>query len=103
MGTWIEIKVAVQDGVKEAGRSLRGNVDRNISIVTELSVVSCRSLRGNVDRNLIDTNIGKESWSRSLRGNVDRNRLSVKKRIKCRVVPYVGTWIEMLSHLQVPE
>ena len=34
--------------------------------------------------------------SRSLRGNVDRNELENVKRIKAvKVVPYVGTWIEI--------
>ena len=37
-----------------------------------------------------------ESTCRSLRGNVDRNFVALKALLKLVVVPYVGTWIEML-------
>ena len=56
-----------------------------------------RSLRGNVDRNLMASGIVQGGTCRSLRGNVDRNGLHLTslKRL-ARVVPYVGTWIEIL-------
>ena len=78
------------------GRSLRGNVDRNltldISVLDDDAVVpyvgtwieikrdfivelgfSGRSLRGNVDRNSLAGAISQPNAGRSLRGNVDRN------------------------------
>ena len=45
------------------------------------------------------------SWidaCRSLRGNVDRNRLFVRSKAFIYVVPYVGTWIEMMSPAHTP-
>ena len=35
--------------------------------------------------------------SRSLRGNVDRNVMELQHGLRGRVVPYVGTWIEILT------
>ena len=78
------------------GRSLRGNVDRNIflfDIITSKgcvvpyvgtwiemtlrqkhwSILNSRSLRGNVDRNTYKSNVATTLIRRSLRGNVDRN------------------------------
>ena len=55
-------------------RSLRGNVDRNVMDTQKTDAVECRSLRGNVDRNI--DHIGLISSPE-------------------RVVPYVGTWIEI--------
>ena len=81
----------------EAGRSLRGNVDRNVNIRNRVICSFGRSLRGNVDRNTNTRGAIKFlTSSRSLRGNVDRNNNSVnpKKKTK-KVVPYVGTWIEI--------
>ena len=34
--------------------------------------------------------------SRSLRGNVDRNSRNRRMAVRRRVVPYVGTWIEIV-------
>ena len=40
--------------------------------------------------------------SRSLRGNVDRNTSTAAKAVAGKdVVPYVGTWIEMLAHCEL--
>ena len=63
---------------RKEGRSLRGNVDRNLSFLAMLLLTQRRSLRGNVDRN-IDRVIGQyeSSNGRSLRGNVDRNGFSL--------------------------
>ena len=65
-----------------------------------MDVAGCRSLRGNVDRNLYQDHAPAPWCSRSLRGNVDRNLPMIpNKTIRNKVVPYVGTWIEMLLHL----
>ena len=75
MGTWIEIHRASQTGRLRDRRSLRGNVDRNTWTLTACIF-----------------------WARrSLRGNVDRNTSIVRLRSARRVVPYVGTWIEILD------
>ena len=39
--------------------------------------------------------------SRSLRGNVDRNSRNRRMAVRRRVVPYVGTWIEMLMSVSL--
>ena len=76
MGTWIEIsKKSIKTDLAYQGRSLRGNVDRNLIVQSGLLTLSCRSLRGNVDRNIH----AQQVWLNTL------------------VVPYVGTWIEILS------
>ena len=50
-----------------------------------------RSLRGNVDRNLVRSASLYPFPSRSLRGNVDRNDLDVETDMYVEiVVPYVG-------------
>ena len=54
-----------------------------------------RSLRGNVDRNASVMLPVKLSYGRSLRGNVDRNSDLEIKEDESYVVPYVGTWIEI--------
>ena len=73
MGTWIEIHLGRSPYELPGSRSLRGNVDRN-SVMRKLGlIIACRSLRGNVDRNLSNQ----------------------KKHTDTRVVPYVGTWIEI--------
>ena len=77
MGTWIEMDMYYFFVPNRLGRSLRGNVDRNIrSFGTQEFADKSRSLRGNVDRN----NLPVTMWlggrlCRSLRGNVDRNCL----------------------------
>ena len=78
MGTWIEISVRLTVAEPSAGRSLRGNVDRNVVTSAGTGIGSCRSLRGNVDRNV--------SWM-------------IDKPSAEQVVPYVGTWIEMDSDI----
>ena len=83
------------DDVAE-GRSLRGNVDRNWLQHIHTIDFRCRSLRGNVDRNRTSISRANEIPSRSLRGNVDRNTEDgATVRSVSKVVPYVGTWIEM--------
>ena len=77
MGTWIEISPAVPAPYHTLCRSLRGNVDRNITMFPIIFVSVSRSLRGNVDRNLKKLMLLFSGSSRSLRGNVDRN---VRKR-----------------------
>ena len=74
VGTWIEILSHCTEVGARRGRSLRGNVDRNC----------------NLNRQYRSMGLG-----RSLRGNVDRNRHCVIIVIDDRVVPYVGTWIEI--------
>ena len=56
-----------------------------------------RSLRGNVDRNMESVmRVKGEIDGRSLRGNVDRNTLGNNQQSSAYgVVPYVGTWIEI--------
>ena len=55
-----------------------------------------RSLRGNVDRNVIAQILLDEPIRRSLRGNVDRNFERAIHVLHVEyVVPYVGTWIEI--------
>ena len=79
VGTWIEIqdtKAALQTG---QGRSLRGNVDRNIVCMDNTETEERRSLRGNVDRN----------------GHYETVQFETS------VVPYVGTWIEILKDQQI--
>ena len=73
VGTWIEIGLKGEQGPQGPGRSLRGNVDRNI--VGELNEAL--------------------GTGRSLRGNVDRNAMLNSSRTARGVVPYVGTWIEI--------
>ena len=52
VGTWIEMNyVRLYDDEVE-GRSLRGNVDRNLTCQMPIQLFQRRSLRGNVDRNL---------------------------------------------------
>ena len=76
MGTWIEIETTVEDEPRVWGRSLRGNVDRNAQFkYFELEDIVRRSLRGNVDRNNVGQLIPFDV---------------------IEVVPYVGTWIEMV-------
>ena len=60
-----------------------------------------RSLRGNVDRNPEHRGIVRKLERRSLRGNVDRNTPSPSQWIGSHVVPYVGTWIEIIKSLNV--
>ena len=75
MGTWIEIVVVWASQNASGGRSLRGNVDRN-SLPPIVTVCALgRSLRGNVDRNADTASF------------VD---------LSDPVVPYVGTWIEII-------
>ena len=98
MGTWIEIFMFRVASVLDAGRSLRGNVDRN-AISFRCCFSRCgRSLRGNVDRNIMSYTKDDAFTRRSLRGNVDRNFLGIDGKVRSRhhVVPYVGTWIEMM-------
>ena len=52
VGTWIEIGLKGEQGPQGPGRSLRGNVDRNIVGELNEALGTGRSLRGNVDRNL---------------------------------------------------
>ena len=59
--------------------------------------MNSRSLRGNVDRNLYMDTDSLHLLGRSLRGNVDRNWLALCFQQTSHVVPYVGTWIEILS------
>ena len=57
-----------------------------------------RSLRGNVDRNIWSTSQAAAIEGRSLRGNVDRNILTALNEVgQDGVVPYVGTWIEIMK------
>ena len=57
-----------------------------------------RSLRGNVDRNADVQMVIFDEFCRSLRGNVDRNVYVVRRPQNWKdVVPYVGTWIEMIG------
>ena len=118
VGTWIKISGAKVLGVTATGRSLRGNVDRNMDILIKNHATRRRSLRGNVDRNLHSRIVRPLGLCRSLRGNVDRNRSDRIQRYlrqgrslrgnvdrnsyQCdgwssirQVVPYVGTWIEI--------
>ena len=61
-----------------------------------------RSLRGNVDRNTVVTAVVTWWKSRSLRGNVDRNIYLINDNHPHDVVvPYVGTWIEMLLNVSM--
>ena len=60
-------------------RSLRGNVDRNISTAVTVLSFSGRSLRGNVDRNMFNVSFPESAT---------------------QVVPYVGTWIEMSTNAE---
>ena len=74
VGTWIESSTEVETLAEAYGRSLRGNVDRNLQIEMCIAIAEGRSLRGNVDRNF--RSIGAQvmpNGRRSLRGNVDRN------------------------------
>ena len=48
-----------------------------------------------MDRNDCNTGARFLARCRSLRGNVDRNRSDTTLTTKIRVVPYVGTWIEI--------
>ena len=75
MGTWIEILSVFTVDFQVMGRSLRGNVDRNGTKRWLKKKEPCRSLRGNVDRNIL---LGLTDYS-------------------FPVVPYVGTWIEILK------
>ena len=51
VGTWIEISLLTSNSVASNGRSLRGNVDRNMFDGDATAGYKGRSLRGNVDRN----------------------------------------------------
>ena len=51
VGTWIEILDVNICAADAQGRSLRGNVDRNIIDDVAVRELQRRSLRGNVDRN----------------------------------------------------
>ena len=73
MGTWIEIPWARTSNQAHTGRSLRGNVDRNITVY---------ALRNRLP---VVPYVG--TWIEIQRGSV----LSAG----AAVVPYVGTWIEI--------
>ena len=77
VGTWIEIQQVGGFQKRFDRRSLRGNVDRNCEVIQPIRDVHGRSLRGNVDRN--------DCVGTSAAANY--------------VVPYVGTWIEMMAPL----
>ena len=51
VGTWIEIITLGGVETFRIGRSLRGNVDRNLPMIPPTVTAQGRSLRGNVDRN----------------------------------------------------
>ena len=76
VGTWIEIVTCYHPLKGWQGRSLRGNVDRNIENRLLTDIREGRSLRGNVDRNYIISIHKCGINRRSLRGNVDRNAYS---------------------------
>ena len=51
-----------------------------------------------MDRNTTEGGMADLIGSRSLRGNVDRNADKINAlNAKYQVVPYVGTWIEIIS------
>ncbi len=75
VGTWIEISNSKLPPPCFCGRSLRGNVDRNYRHCSDKCNRNGRSLRGNVDRNIEDEETREEA----------------------KVVPYVGTWIEIYA------
>ena len=105
VGTWIEICTITRSARLHNSRSLRGNVDRNDYYWPVFSNIGGRSLRGNVDRNAISFRCCFSRCGRSLRGNVDRNFLGIDGKVRSRhhVVPYVGTWIEMIVSALPPQ
>ena len=73
-------------------------MDRNYLFAALLQALGAgRSLRGNVDRNMENNISERIKKGRSLRGNVDRNTDDVCAPLVLWVVPYVGTWIEMTA------
>ena len=88
-----------------SGRSLRGNVDRNLLV--RIAVDGGKAVVPYVGTWIEIRNarpLMMKRLRRSLRGNVDRNDLFHAIRMHAAiVVPYVGTWIEMIrrfpSHL----
>ena len=55
-----------------------------------------------MDRNIKLVFMRELESRRSLRGNVDRNIMKARFDRKIRVVPYVGTWIEILLEELLP-
>ena len=72
-------------------------MDRNTDNIGFNPAFFSRSLRGNVDRNDVVLETSSEKYSRSLRGNVDRNDYYTLLEREEQVVPYVGTWIEIMQ------
>ena len=117
-GTWIEIFLSLVVHTQTYSRSLRGNVDwnllqvycylqkyssfpsreRGLKFLRFSSFLSklCRSLRGNVDWNNHFNHLLHYDLCRSLRGNVDWNTQAVVFITALFVVPFAGTWIEIL-------
>ena len=101
VGTWIEIKFVLSFTIVPFSRSLRGNVDRNGWAIAEITDLIRRSLRGNVDRNYSKSDmIFSPSCVVPYVGTWIEILSRSKKRSIIKVVPYVGTWIEISLRLQ---
>ena len=79
VGAWIEILSSRASSFFRSGRSLRGSVDWNFTVVRSLS------------------------WQmrRSLRGSVDWNYCSKRQYNVYSVAPFVGAWIEIVNRIDI--
>ena len=89
-GAWIETHIALRAAATEAGRPLRGGVDRNSAPSPMDFGPGCRPLRGGVDRNPVDRGPRPPAGGRPLRGGVDRNRLEPESASSLRRRPLRG-------------
>ena len=97
VGTWIEIGLRYASWNRSSVVPYVGTWIEIAQLICLSMSVSCRSLRGNVDRNNeINPVLLLHLLRRSLRGNVDRNSSGLTASMMSRVVPYVGTWIEII-------
>ena len=80
--------------------TLRGCVDWNLTISSDICPTDCHTLRGCVDWNFFLLNKSSAPICHTLRGCVDWNLPIVSIFSGTEVTPYVGVWIET-SH-QVP-
>ena len=83
--------------IKSRCRSLRGNVDWNFSFLSHLfSFQSSFPSRERGLKSILDVAPCPWFLCRSLRGNVDWNCIAVSVYPPNTVVPFAGTWIEII-------
>ena len=90
VGTWIEILAVNFTISRKRGRSLRGNVDRNLPKVKLTFDVFVVPYVGTWIEIFVRTWIEMNGGCRSLRGNVDRN--SLQRLLLLQALSSFPTW-----------